>query len=125
MTLVLAKILGIYFLAIGIAFIIHPERFKKMYQQVAKDQNFLLMGGMLALLIGAVIVSIHNRWVLEWPVVITVLGWWSIIKGFALFAFPDFIKLFSFLQNRSNLFYRMISLVYIVIGLFLAYHGWS
>lgn len=124
MSLVLAKIFGIYFLAIGLAFIVNPDRFKKMYQQIAKDENFLLMAGMLALLIGAVVVTLHNRWVLEWPVIITVLGWWSLIKGLALFIYPDFIKLFSFLQNRSNFFYRIISIIYIAIGLFLGYKGW-
>lgn len=124
MTIILAKIFGLYFLAIGLAFILNPDRFRKIYQQIAKDENFLFIGGMLALLIGAVVVSVHNKWVLGWPVIITLLGWWSLIKGFALIIYPDSIRLFSFIQDRSNLFYRMISLIYIVLGLFFIYKGW-
>jgi uncharacterized protein YjeT (DUF2065 family) len=124
MSVILAKILGIYFLAIGLAFIIYPSRFKRMYQQTVKDENFLFLGAILALLIGAVIVSIHNRWVLGWPLIITLLGWWSLLKGFALLAYPPLIKFFSFIQNKSNRFYRMISIVYLAIALFLLYHGW-
>ncbi len=124
MTIILAKIFGLYFLAIGFAFIVNPDRFKRIYQQIMKDENFLFIGGILALLIGAVVVSIHNHWVLGWPLIITLLGWWSLIKGFALLIYPGSIKLFSFIQNRSNLFYRIISLIYLAIGLFLIYKAW-
>lgn len=123
MSLVLAKILGFYFLAIGLAFLIQPDRLRKMYPKLFHDENFLLMGGILALLIGAVIVSLHNDWIWAWPVIITVLGWWSLIKGFALLVYPQSIKLFSFIQNRSNHFYRAISLIYLILGLFLLHKG--
>lgn len=125
MTIILAKIFGLYFLAIGIAFFINPNRFKSMYQEIVKDENFLLMGGILALLIGAVVVSVHNDWSLKWSLIITVLGWWSLMKGFALLVYPGFINFFSFLQNKSTMFYRMLSLFYLAIGLFLVYKGWA
>lgn len=125
MTIILAKILGLYFLAIGIALIINPNRFKSMYQQMMKDENFLLLGGIMALLIGAFIVSVHNIWVLGWPVIITVLGWWSLIKGFGLLIYSDFTRLFSFMSDRSPLFFRIIGFVWAVLGAFFIYQGWQ
>lgn len=125
MSIILAKILGFYFLALGLAFFINIDRFRGIYRQVIRDENFLLMGAMLALLIGAVIVSLHNVWVIGWPLIITLLGWWSLIKGFAYFAYPDSIKYFSFLENQSNLFYRIVSLAYAILGLFLLYKGYG
>lgn len=122
MTIVLAKIFGLYFLAIGLAFIINPDRFKSLYRKVMKDEGFLLIGGIVALLIGAVVISVHNVWIREWPVLVTILGWWSFVKGFALLVYPDCIKLFSFMSNRSHLFYRSVSIIYLTIGLFLLYH---
>lgn len=124
MTIILAKIFGLYFLAIGIALVINPNRFKKIYQQSMDDENFLLFGGVLALLIGAFIVSIHNVWVLQWPIIITLLGWWSLSKGFFLLIYPEFIKLFSFMQTRSIKFYQILGLTYIVFSLFFIYKGW-
>ena len=91
MTIILAKILGLYFLAIGLAVLIDPDRFRKIYQQIKNDENFLLMGGILALLIGAFVVSVHNNWVLGWPVIITLLGWVGLIKGFVLIAYTLFM----------------------------------
>jgi hypothetical protein len=124
MSIILAKVFGLYFLALGLAFIINPDRFKKIYQQVVEDENFLLIGSMLALLIGAFVVSVHNIWVSEWPVILTLLGWWSLIKGFALLVYPNSIQLFSFIRNRSTLFYRAIGLLYLALSLFLIYKGW-
>lgn len=121
MTLILAKIFGIYFFALGISFLLNPERYKKIYQQIVNDQNFLFLGALFALFIGAFVISVHNHWIFAWPVIITILGWWSLIKGFALISFPDSIKLFSFIQNRSDLFYRGLGLFYAALGLFLIY----
>jgi hypothetical protein len=125
MSTVFAKILGIYFFAIGIAFFINTERFKNIYKQVSKDENFLFLGSVLAMLIGAVVISLHNIWVWDWPVIITILGWWSLIKGFALFVHPGFINAFSFIENRSTMFYKTASLVYAIVGLFLLYKGFE
>ncbi len=125
MSIILAKILGLYFLSIGLAFLIHPDRLRTIYPRVIKDESFLMIGGMIALLLGAVVVSIHNTWVLGWPIIITLLGWWSLIKGFMLLVTPNFIRLFSFIENRSDTFYRVISAIYLVLGLFLVYKGFS
>lgn len=124
MSLILAKILGLYFLAIGLAFMISPERFKRLYPQIAKDENFTLLGGIIALFIGATIISIHNEWVLRWPLIITLLGWWSLIKGFTLLIYPQSMKWFSFIQNQSKNTYRVISFFYIILGSFLLYKAW-
>lgn len=121
MSIVLAKILGLYLLGIGIAFLVSPTNFKRMLVVAKKDEGFQFLGGIFGLLIGAVIVSIHNFWVLGWPVIITILGWWSLIKGLALLVYPKFIDLFSFMQNKSDNYYRVFSLIYIILGLFLVY----
>lgn len=123
MSIILAKIFGLYFLALGLAFLVNPERFRRIFPNVVNNDTFLLFGALFAVLIGAFIVSVHNEWVFSWPVIITILGWWSLIKGFGLLIHPDFIKYFSFMQNRSDLFYRSISIAYLVIGAFLTYKG--
>src|SRR5262245_36429617 len=113
---IFAKVLGLYFLAIGLAFLINPNRFRNIYQDTVRDQNFLLLGAIIALILGAFIISIHNKWIWGWQVIITILGWWSFIKGFGLLVYPEALQYFKFMENRSNTFYRSISLFYIIVG---------
>ena len=125
MTIILAKILGLYFVTIGLAIIINPERFKKWFHQFMTDESALLLGGILALLIGAFVISVHNVWVLSWPLIITLLGWWSLIKGFGLLVSSDFIKYFSFVLNQPKRFYQIMGLFWAILGLFLSYQWWK
>lgn len=124
MSIILAKILGIYLLAIGIAIFFGPERFKRLFREMLFNESLLFYGGLLAILIGAFIVSVHNVWALGWPLLITILGWWSLIKGFAILVYPELSKHFSFIADKSKEFYLVLGAVYAIIGLFLSYHGW-
>lgn len=122
MSIILAKILGLYFLAIGLSFVLNPQQFQK-YQDFIKSESTMLLGGIVALIIGATVVSLHNIWVFGWPVIITILGWWSLFKGFGILTFPGFSNHFAFMFNRESSFYRLIGLIYMAVGLFLGYHG--
>ncbi len=37
--------------------------------------------GLLAFVAGLSIVRLHNRWTLEWPVVVTLVGWFALAAG--------------------------------------------
>lgn len=125
MSLILAKFLGLYFIGIGIVAFVNPNRFGKMCNafRVKEGDAAVYLGGLIAMMFGAFIVSVHNFWVMDWPVIITILGWWGLIKGVGLLIYPGFIDLFSFVFNRSDKFYRCLGIVYLLIGLFLLYKG--
>ena len=124
MTIILAKILGLYFLGIGVALLFNLKRFKELYQQIAQNNIFCYLGGVLALFLGAFIVSVHNVWVMEWPVTLTILGWLSLIKGFWLLVCYRCVQVFSFMSQRSNVFYKIIGVFVTLLGIFFTYQGW-
>lgn len=123
MSLIFAKIFGIYFLSIGLSFVINPDLVKR-YAKLVKDEGFMTLGAIMALVLGATVISLHNIWSFEWQVFITILGWWSLFKGFGIMAYPDYVKYLSFFFNRSETFYKGIGVLWIAIGLFFIYHGW-
>jgi uncharacterized protein YjeT (DUF2065 family) len=122
MSMLLANILGIYFFTLGLSFMLRPQQFKKM-EQFVKDDSAMLLGAIIGILFGAVIVSLHNLWVVGWPVIITILGWWSLIKGFSIMTFPGFMNRFAFIFGRADSFYRIMGVCYAILGAFLLYHG--
>ncbi len=89
-----------------------------------KNEDGLFIGGIIGLLFGAFVVSVHNIWVMDWPVIITILGWRSWIKGVALMGYSKFGNIFSFMVQKSNAFYRGLGAFMTLLGLFFLYQGW-
>lgn len=125
MTIILAKMLGLYFLTIGLALLINPERFKRFIQDILNNDTLLLWGAFFGVLLGAFIIATHNVWIAGWPVVITIIGWWSLIKSFGILISEKFVHLFSSKTITSDTGLRIASLAWLALGLFLSYQGWS
>ncbi|WP_331375195.1 hypothetical protein [Sinorhizobium chiapasense] len=47
------------------------------------------LSGLLSLLAGLAIVNLHNRWQMDWRVIITVLGWLMTIGGIIRIVLPQ------------------------------------
>ncbi|MBB63560.1 MAG: hypothetical protein CMO81_00670 [Waddliaceae bacterium] len=117
MSYVFAQVMGLYLLVAGVAMLASPSRFSRLQKSIMKDDQYLLLSGVVAFFLGAFIVSMHNVWVMAWPVVITFLGWVSLIKGIGLIAFPQrFIQLFSPMLEMPNKVYQVFGALSILIG---------
>ncbi len=123
MEVIIARILGIYFVAVSIALIFSPERVKRIHRQMIENEPHLFFAGILAIFFGAWIITVHNIWVLGWPLILTIIGWISLIKGIALIAFPGFPLLFGFIYERSSNVFRILGLIWAVIGGLLIYYS--
>lgn len=123
MSELLAKVFGLYFLAFAVLAIVHPKRLREICAQAIQDNGFLLYGAIFALFIGSFIIAVHNIWSFQWFLIITLLGWWSLIKGYLLLIFPESIRYFSFVQKRSDSFYRIMGGGWLLLAAFLLYHA--
>ena len=55
----------------------------------AQQVFFTTATGYVTLFLGLATVILHQEWVLGWPVIITVLGWSTLIKGIMKTGFPE------------------------------------
>ena len=53
------------------------------------DKAFVISTGYITLLMGLVTVILHNVWAWNWTLVITILGWSTLIKGISKIGFPE------------------------------------
>ncbi len=84
-----ARFLGSFFLIFGLLFIITRQLGKTI--EMTDDKAFVISTGYITLLMGLVTVILHNIWVADWRVVITLLGWFTLIKGIMKIGFPEHI----------------------------------
>lgn len=119
----LAKALAIYLVIISIALLCHPARYKAAIMDMKDNQPLMLIMGLLAIIVGALMVVAHNIWVMDWPVLITILGWLALIKGTVILLFPQFFRnlLAKFVACKFSYHVRLI--IILVFGIFLGYHG--
>ena len=82
-----ARLWGSFFIIFGLLFIITRQLGKTI--EMTDDKAFVISTGYITLLMGLVTVILHNLWVADWRVIITVLGWSTLIKGVMKVGFPE------------------------------------
>ena len=88
-TIYLARLFGLGLLLMCGLFAIRPDAYLAAIQSMTVSPGLLLIAGISALFGGLAMVIGHNRWSGgALTVVVTALGWLSLIKGFAILALP-------------------------------------
>ena len=125
MTLMYAKAYGIYFLVTGIGLFLNPTTFRDWYNDILSENRRVLFGGAIALLIGSFIVATHNVLVSDWPIIITLIGYWGVFAGAGCLMSDKFINLYKGMIHSNDLMYRLSGIAWTVLGLFLMSKGFG
>ena len=86
-TIFLAKLWGSFFIIFGGLSLITKQLGKTI--EMTDNKAFVISTGYITLLMGLITVILHNVWVLNWTIIITVLGWSTLIKGLMKIGFPE------------------------------------
>lgn len=85
-----------------------------------EDKGFVVLSGYLALILGLVTVILHNLWVADWRVVITIFGWISLFKGIVRIGFPGAPqKLMSVLFKNKLILMQVLLVIATLLGAWL------
>ncbi|MGB2706141.1 MAG: hypothetical protein WBC74_04740 [Candidatus Omnitrophota bacterium] len=116
----LVRLLGIAIVFMGILFSIKQNALRD-YILFWKNEKRLKVGGVLALLFGAIFLMAAPQCRIVWLIV--VFGIWSVIKGVLLLILSPkkMYAYFDWWQGKSILFVRLIGIVAIVFGALLIY----
>lgn len=118
----LAKFLGLYFLIAGLLMLVKYESLREAVDDFVKSPGLLLLAGFFTLMFGILLILFHNIWVMEWPIVITILAWIIFFQGIVRLFFADKVsEMIKSFQERGN--YKIMGILMSLIGLFLLYHG--
>lgn len=84
----LAKVIGLCFILFAISMFIAKSYYFSVMKNLANDPAIPILAGSINLIIGVLLVVIHNVWQMNWTVLITLIGWLTLIRGFILLTFP-------------------------------------
>ena len=121
-SILIAKIISVIYLSFGVGLIFDTSFYKKGIEKLLDSASFTILAGMIAVIIGIVIIEFHNIWEKNWTIVITIVGWIALIKGILLLTFPKSMVFFKPMFQLENL-YKFLAPLVILFGLIFAYFG--
>jgi hypothetical protein len=90
MELAVTMLAMICFLVTGVSHIVQPRVWAQFFIELhRKGEVGSFLNGLLHFPLGVIIVSFHNVWH-GLPIVLTLIGWGFVLKGFIYFVFPRY-----------------------------------
>jgi hypothetical protein len=121
-SLFIARMLAVYYLAVGFGFLLNGKYYREELSKLLDSSGFRFFGGIMAFVIGALIIQYHNFWVKDWTVLVTIIGWLSLTKGLFLIIFPTSFGFIKPMLKPKNLTRFMTPMIFIM-GLVFGYFG--
>ncbi|MDD5496415.1 MAG: hypothetical protein PHP46_04875 [Candidatus Omnitrophica bacterium] len=120
----IARIFGVFYLVVAAGMALNRKFYQKVMEDYPHNPALILFSGIFALVTGVVIVLVHNVWVANWTVVITIIGWMAILKGTWLVIFPSTVSKFMKIYKKNSNLLLVHSAIAFILGLFLTYLGY-
>lgn len=120
----IARLLGPVFLVVGVALLLKPQAFRTILQEFLRSPTLLYLAGFIGLLAGLALLLTHNLWVPDWRLIITLIGWITLIRALITILLPQWIVAMGnmLLEHRGTFFGA--GLANLIIGLVLSYFGY-
>jgi hypothetical protein len=119
------QIFGLAYVAVGIAGVTQQVSFQKLVENFTESPALLLLSGFLATVLGFLLVTFHNEWIMGWSVIITIFGWLALIKGIMILAFPGAFNGITKSIVKSQKFMRWYAVFVLLLGIFFLLLGFE
>ena len=120
-TELLAAFIGLYLVAAGIGLLSERDSYSKMLDEFRDNTALGFVTGAFVLALGAAMVAIHNLWSNPLAIIVSVIAWWTLIKGFCLLALRNrFLALANVISFKNSV---LFGAVVIMFGAALLYAG--
>jgi len=120
----LARFLGPLLLLPGIGLLLNPRAFLTMGTELVGSLMLVYLFGLIDLAAGLAIVLVHNVWVPDWRVLITLIGWLMLIRGAVRILIPEIVMGYAKTLFRNNMLCPVSGGVLVILGLALCYFGY-
>jgi hypothetical protein len=125
-TIFLSKLMGLFLVLVGLSMLIQGRLIAETFDGMMRDAPLLFIVGIIAIACGLAIVLVHNRWtggVL--PVVVTILGWATLLKGIMLLFLPPPVRISIFEALRYGQLIYLYATIDLAIGIYLTIAGFK
>jgi len=122
----IAGLIGPTLIVLAAALLINLRSISALVEAVSHDPALVLLSGVLSFVAGLAIVRVHNHWVGDWAVLVTILGWLLLIGGLIRMLFPIWLAgMAASFGQRTGFIAGEAGVVLLLIGAFLSYKAYT
>jgi hypothetical protein len=121
----LAKLIGPIMVIVAAGVLLNRQSVDALAREILGSPALLFLLGFLDFASGLAIVLVHNVWIADWRIIITLLGWLLMARGAARILIPDQVKPFGakMLRNPNVVTGSLAGTA--ILGLALCYFGYA
>lgn len=125
MSILLAKMIGLYCLIISISALLNYQRLSILVNNILRNEGLHFITAIIALILGILVTTFHPALTNDWRLIITLFGWTAFLIGMINLLIPDLAKqLLEALSNHPLLF-ALINLCVLGCSLILLNEGFG
>lgn len=119
---ILSQIFGLYMVIMAVILLSRVKYYRELVYYMEPRSGSMFMGASFGLMLGLFLVIIHNVWVMEPRVVVTVISWLILAKSILWLSFPECMtRIAKKLYGGAG--YYLIVIVLFIFGVFLLTRG--
>jgi len=124
-TAFLGKLIGLYYILVSLSMLRHKQATVEMVTALVHNPPVLFVTGLLVVAVGLALILAHNVWSGgALPVIVTLFGWVTLIKGLLfLFLSPETTSVFFLGELHYEQFFYFYVGFCLLLGIYMTYAG--
>jgi hypothetical protein len=119
----LAKAIGLYLVIVALAFYFNMTQYTSYVVDLINNSALMLVTGLMTLIIGILLVVSHNVWQLSWRLIITLIGWATLLKAVCLLFCPESMSQTNLQMMQSATVMYASIIIDLILGVILLFFG--
>jgi hypothetical protein len=125
-TIFLAQFWGWLSLITAIVYLVKGKSFLDELLKMHEEKGFVFLSGWVLLVLGLITIILHNVWIADWRIIITLTGWASVFKGITRMGFPEETSKLTYAILKDKIVrFRITMFVVGLLGVVLICMSWG
>lgn len=121
-SLFLAQIMGLYMIIISIIMVCRRNLYQSLIRSMQEPNISLFIWGVVGLIVGILLIDIHNIWLWKPRLLITLMSWYVLVKSVLWLSIPEKMIALTKKYSSPSLFYTRY-IITAILGILLVAHG--
>jgi hypothetical protein len=122
---IIARLVGPLFLVMGLGMVAETDTVRALSAEFLSNVSLIYLAGMITLVAGLAIVNVHNLWVSDWRLIITIFGWLAVIGGVIRVLLPGQVQALGANMVASPAAMIIGGLVTLALGAVLSWNAYQ